>query len=327
MASSRNSEPPEPLLAAAGDCLRRHAVLTGQRLLVALSGGRDSVALLHVLRTLRAEFGYELRALHVHHGISPRADVWGAFCQNFCELTGVPLTVESVDVPRGAPEGLEAAARARRYEALTQLDTDWVAFAHHRGDQAETLLFNLLRGTGLGGAAAMPEVRPLATGRRLIRPLLGVNRVEIDRYLQRYRLDWIDDESNADTGYARNFLRHRIVPLLQSRFPAAEKKLASAAAHFAEARDLLDELALIDLGGEPPYFPLPLSCLNALSEARARNLLRFLLAKHGVQIPSAQRLVELLRQLREAKPDRWPTATFGNFRISRRRGIVNLEPD
>lgn len=327
MASTRNSGPPEPLSAAAGDCLRRNAVFTGQRLLVAFSGGRDSVALLHLLSALRAEFGYLLEALHVHHGISPGADAWQAFCQRFCADRAVPLTVEKVEVPRDAAEGLEAAARGRRYEALARSDADWIAFAHHRGDQAETLLFNLLRGAGPAGAAAMPQVRPLGYGRRLIRPLLDISRAEIDSYLQRYRLDWMEDESNTDTGYARNFLRHRIVPLLRTRFPAAERKLASAAAHFAEARDLLDELALIDLAGEAPCFPLPLSCLSAISEARARNLLRFLLAKQGVQIPSEQRLVELLRQLKEAKPDRWPTATFGSFRISRRRGSVILEQD
>jgi len=327
MASSRNSEPPEPLSAAAGDCLRRNAVFTGQRLLVAFSGGRDSVALLHLLGGLRGNFGYSLEALHVHHGISPRADAWREFCQRFCADKGLPLTIETVEVERNAPEGLEAAARVRRYEALARSDADWVALAHHRGDQAETLLFNLLRGSGLAGAAAMPEVRHLGGGRQLIRPLLNIGRAEIDSYLQRHHLDWMEDESNADTGYARNFLRHRIVPLLQSRFLAAEKKLANAAAHFAEARDLLDELAVIDLAGEPPCFPLPLSRLGALSEARGRNLLRFLLAKHGVQIPSEQRLVELLRQLKEAKPDRWPAATFGRFRISRQRGKVNLDQD
>ena len=327
MAGSRNSDPPDPLSGAAGDCLRRHAVIAGQRLLVALSGGRDSVALLHLLSAMRPEFGYSLEALHVHHGISPRADAWQAFCQRICAEMAVPLTVEKVVVKRDAPEGLEAAARARRYEAIARTEADWVAFAHHRGDQAETLLFNLLRGTGLAGAAAMLQVRSLGQGRRLIRPLLDIDRTQIDSYLQRHRLDWMEDESNTDTGFARNFLRHRIMPLLQSRFPATEKKLASAAAHFAEARDLLDELALIDLAGEPPCFPLPLSCLSTISEARARNLLRFLLAKQGVQIPSEQRLVELLRQLKEAKPDRWPAATFGSFRISRRRGSVILEQD
>lgn len=327
MASSRNSELPEPLPAATGECLRRNAVSPGQRLLLAFSGGRDSVALLHVLQTLREEFGYELAAVHVNHGISPSADDWHAFCEALCAKLGVPLTVAKIDVPRAAPEGLEAAARDLRYEVFSRMDADWVTLAHHRGDQAETLLFKLLRGAGLAGAAAMPEARSLGSGRRLLRPLLGVGRTEIDSYLQRQRLGWIEDESNIDTRYDRNFLRHEILPRVQSRFPAAEKKLAGAAAHFAEARQLLDELALIDLAGGSPSFPLPASCLTALSEVRARNLLRFLLAKHGVRIPSELRLTELLRQLREARPDRWPTARFGGFRIFRRRGKVHLEAD
>ena len=295
--------------------------------MVALSGGRDSVALLHVLLSLRREFGYDLAAVHVNHGISPNAGDWQRFCESSCADLGVALTVETVDVARDAPEGLEAAARDRRYEALGRADADWISLAHHRGDQAETLLFKLLRGTGLAGAAAMPEVRPLGEGRRLIRPLLDVSRVQIDAYLEERRLGWMDDESNADAGYARNFLRHQVMPLLNSRFPAAEKKLASATAHFAEARDLLDELARLDLAGESAEFPLPLACLTRLPEPRARNLLRFLLARHGVQIPGEQRFRELLRQLREAAPGRQPAANFGSTRIFRRGGRIYLESD
>ncbi len=292
--------------------------------MVAFSGGRDSVALLHVLQLLRQEFSYELGALHVNHGISPQAPVWQAFCQDFCADRDLPLTVETVDVERKSPQGLEASARDRRYEALQTAGADWVAFAHHRGDQAETLLFKLLRGPGLAGAAGMPEQRSLGGDSRLIRPLLACSRAEIEQYVLRQGLSWIDDESNSDTGYARNFLRHSILPLLQARFPAAEAKLASASGHFAEARELLDELARLDLAGTPPTFPLPMSCLHRLSELRARNLLRFLLTQHGVQIPSELRFKEFVRQLREADQDRRPSASFGAYRITRQRGLINL---
>ena len=313
------------MLAAAGDCLRRNCVSSGQRLALALSGGRDSVVLLAVLLVLRQRFGFELAAVHVNHGLSPRADDWQAFCEGHCALAGVPLTVARVEVPRNAAEGLEAAARAQRYEALNRVGADWVAFAHHRADQAETLLFKLLRGAGIAGAAAMPEVRALGGGARLIRPLLRVGRGEIDAYVAQHGLSWMEDESNRDTRHARNFLRHQVLPLMQTRFAAAEKKLAGAAAQFAEARDLLDELAVIDLAGDPASFPLSASRLAALPEARARNLLRFLLSRHGVYIPSASRLVELSRQLREAKPDRLPSANFGHHRIVRQRGKIRLE--
>ena len=123
-------------------------------------------------------------------------------------------------------------------------------------------------------------------------------------------LIWVDDESNTDSRFSRNFLRHEVLPLLAARFPASEQKLAAAAERFAEAGRLLDELALIDLAGKPPTFPLPVSCLIALTEPRGRNLLRYLLAQHGVGIPSDERLLEVVRQLREARPDRHPAAVF-----------------
>lgn len=325
MASSRNNESADTLLEAVAACLRRH-LQPHQTLVVAFSGGRDSVALLHALKALQAEFDFALSACHVNHGLSPHADNWEAFCRHTCDEAGIALEVQRVNVPRGSPEGLEAAARACRYQALTRAKADWLAFAHHRGDQAETVLFNLLRGAGLRGAAAMQEVRPLRAGLSLIRPLLKVSRHEIEATLQRQRLSWVDDESNSDTGFSRNFLRHEVLPLMTSRFSAAEERLATAAEHFAEARSLLDELALLDLGSEPARFPLPLSCLTRLSEPRGRNLLHFLLGRHGVRIPSQQRLTEALRQLREAKPDRHPAVVFGEHLLCRHRSNVYLEP-
>ncbi len=304
--------------------LRRH-LQPHQALIAAFSGGRDSVALIHALKSLRGEFGFALSACHINHGLSPNADKWEAFCRQYCDEAGIPLVVEHVDVPRGAPEGLEAAARACRYQALALLKADWLALAHHRGDQAETVLFNLTRGAGLRGAAAMQEVRPLREGLSLIRPLLKVSRQEIETTLKRQGLTWVDDESNADTGFSRNFLRHEVLSLLTTRFPAAEERLAAAAEHFAESRVLLDELALLDLGNLPAQFPLPLSCLAGLSEPRGRNLLQFLLGRHGVRIPSQERLTEALRQLREAKPDRHPSVVFGEHRLLRRCSGVWLE--
>ncbi len=310
---------------AAAASLRRHLQSLPQTLVVAFSGGRDSVALLHVLQALQSDFGYELSACHVNHRLSPRSDNWEAFCKVHCDRAGLALAVHRVDVPRGSSEGLEAAARACRYHVLLSTGANWLALAHHRGDQAETLLFNLLRGAGLRGAAGMPKARALSERVSLIRPLLTVSRSSIDAYLGQHGLNWVDDESNADTAFSRNFLRHEILPLLSNRFPATEQKLAAASSRFEEAAALLDELALIDLGGQPPLFPLPVSVLILLDERRGRNLLRFLLAKHGVRIPSELRLTEFLRQLKEAGPDRHPTAVFGAHRLSRRSGRVCLD--
>lgn len=325
MASSRNSASPDSLRKSVASCLRRH-LAPGQSLVVGFSGGRDSTALLHALHTLKSEFDFKLGACHINHQLSPNAAKWQSFCQAFCDDIGVKLNVIPVNVPRTSPEGLEAAARAERYNAFGELACDWLVLGQHRGDQAETLIFNLLRGAGLAGAAAMPETRDVRPGMRLIRPLLGVARMEIDAYLIRHGLSWVEDESNVDTDFSRNFIRHQVMPVLQSRFSAVEDNLAAASVRFAEALALLDDLALLDLAGTPPRFPIETVILAKLTESRGRNLLRFLLTQHGARIPSEARLIEALRQLLRAGPDRHPTIVFGDWRMCRRRSKVHLEP-
>lgn len=327
MANTRNSAPPERLLAQLSASFERRLppALAQGRLVVGLSGGRDSVALLHALHELQAGFGYELAACHVHHGISPHADEWQAFCQQFCQRLRVSLTCVAVAVPRDSAEGLEAAARACRYAAFSRLDADCLVLGQHLGDQAETLLFNLLRGSGVHGARGMPELRWLRPDFAVWRPLLTVSRGEIEQYLRVHDLAWIDDESNLDVRHSRNFLRHRIIPELRRRFPAVEGRFAAAAGRFAEAAELLDELAVADLGETPASFPLPIEALTALNEPRARNLLRYLLVRQGVKIPSEARLREALRQLLEAAADRHPALILGEWRLFRLRREVRLE--
>jgi len=308
-------------------CLRRHLTHNASppSLVVGFSGGRDSVALLFALKQLQSEFGYRLGACHVNHGLSPHAMEWQVFCRHFCDDLQVPLEIVAVDVPLSSGEGLEAAARGRRYAVFERMDADWLILGQHRGDQAETLLFNLVRGAGLQGAAAMPESRSVRSGMSLMRPLLGLARSDIGAYLHNRSLTWVDDESNCDIRFSRNFLRHRVLPELQARFPAAEGNLAAAASRFAEAHALLDELAELDLAGESASFPFPVTGLSRLSEPRGRNLLRFLLTQHGVRIPAETRLREILRQLLQARSDRHPAVIFGDWRIFRKRGAVLLE--
>lgn len=316
MANSRNSPSAERLTATLAASLQRHAPL-GSRLVVGFSGGIDSVVLLHALVSLRRE---GVSALHVHHGLSPHADAWADFCAAFAGQLGVPFQCVHVTVERGSKDGLEAAARRARHAVFARTAADWIVLAHQRDDQAETLLFNLLRGTGLAGAAAMQE----ASG-RLLRPLLTVGRAEIAAYARAHALTWVEDESNVDVRHSRNFLRHRILGLLAQRFPAASRNLAAAAARFAEAQQLIDALARSDLvGGED--FPLPVERLQRLEESRARNALRYLLTKNGVAIPSEARLREALRQMCSAADDRQPVVMLGVHRLRRRHGMIYLEP-
>jgi tRNA(Ile)-lysidine synthase len=201
-----------------------------------LSGGVDSVVLLHMLKQRPG-----VSAVHVHHGLSPNADAWARFCRKLCRQWRIPLTVRKVKVGR-AGKGLEAAARDARYSVFRKIDADCIALAHNLDDQAETVLMNLLRGAGLRGASGM---RPLSRfgGKQLARPLLGVSRREILDYARAHRLDWIEDESNADESLTRNFVRLRLGPLIGTRFAQWKQALARAARHFAQkelrAQDLL----------------------------------------------------------------------------------------
>jgi tRNA(Ile)-lysidine synthase len=261
-----------------------------------------------------------LMAIHVNHCISPSANTWEKFCLDYCAKLNIECISIRVDVQRNSRAGLEAAARQARYEVFDSIDADRFLLAHHQDDQAETMLFNLLRGTGLAGASAMRE-----RNGRYLRPWLGISRSVIERYAVECRLTWCEDESNSDVRHSRNFLRQNITPLLESRFPAGLRNLSRAAGRFAEALELLDELARIDSGGQN-QFPIEVERLAALSESRARNVFRYLLSKHGVQIPGEARLNETVRQMLEAGDDRHPASMFGKHRLFRRRGRIYLDP-
>ncbi|NJD33697.1 MAG: tRNA lysidine(34) synthetase TilS [Betaproteobacteria bacterium] len=300
MADSRNKLSTEAVGHAVAACLSRHSK-PGDTVTVGFSGGLDSTVLLHATNRLVGDASLGLSACHVHHGLSPCADAWAESCRKFCSSLGIPITVLRVEVPARSGEGMEAAARRMRHKALSDQPADWVLIAHHADDQAETILHNLLRGTGVRGAAAMPESRG-----RVLRPLLGLGRAILLEYASAHHLTWIEDESNVDLRYTRNFLRREIIPAIASRFPRASEQLAAAARHFSEADSLLDDLATMDLGVSRPEFPLQLALFRQLSDARARNLLRAMLGWHKAQPPDERRLREFVRQLRTAGTDRHP---------------------
>lgn len=319
MASSRNSRSTDPVRAVQACLAGLHR---DTRIAVAFSGGLDSAVLLDIAAQACAGGVGQLSAIHVHHGISGHADAWAESCRAICAARDIPLSVIQVSVPRDSDEGLEAAARRLRYQAFAAHPADHVLLAHHANDQAETLLFNLLRGAGVRGAAGIP-VRSGVAGRYL-RPLLACSRAELESYAKVHALQWVEDESNADTAYSRNFIRHEVIPVLSGRFPAAVENLARATEYFAEAQSMLDEMAELDLG-EYRDFPIPLSQLCGLSHARARNILRYLLAVRGLQAPSSVRLEEVLRQFMEAGPDRHPSLELPTYRLFRTRGQVDIE--
>jgi len=287
----------------------------------------DSVALLSVLAGLAAGMRFALRAVHVNHGISPNAGRWAEFCAALCARLGVALEVAQVDIAPYRDLGLEGAARKARYEVFSRVDADFVVLAQHRDDQTETLLLRLLRGAGLRGLAAMPALRPIAGGSaKLLRPLLEVARAEIEEFARARGLEWVEDESNADTARRRNFLRHRVLPAIEEQFPAARVAIARAAGHLAEAGELLDAMAQNDLRECSEGGAVDVPALLGLGEPRARNVLRYWCDTHGIEPLAAARLAELLRQLKESRVDARTALAAGTWRLLRYRDRLHLRP-
>ncbi|BBO99445.1 hypothetical protein SFSGTM_01540 [Sulfuriferula nivalis] len=202
-----------------------------------------------------------------------------------------------------AASGLEAEARAARYQQYTQQQVDFIALAHHRDDQAETLMLQLLRGSGVKGLSAMAKCRQLAGQPGYLRPLLDIDRGSVVDWAKAHQLHWVEDESNADTRYARNFLRHDFLPVLNQRYPAWRESLARSAENLAEASLLLEELAKMD--AEHGIVEQRLYCpyIKQISPARARNLLRYFIAQHGCRMPSQARLADMLGQIINTQHD------------------------
>jgi tRNA(Ile)-lysidine synthase len=272
-----------------------------KRWLIAYSGGLDSQVLLAAAAEALPQS--QLLAVHVHHGLQSVAEDWALSCQRHATALNIDFQLCRV-VPQS---GSEAAARDARYQAFAELvqPDDVLLMAHHANDQAETLLYRLIRGSGVAGLSAMPVERRLGQG-RLLRPFLSLTRHELENWAHQRELHWVEDPTNTLQQYARNYLRHRVMPAITQRWPAAVTQFVDAAGHMAEARELLDELAEQDAAScleAPEVLQLPV--LSQLSEARQNNLLRYWLHRHQSVLGA-----EALRQLRhqflqgKANPER-----------------------
>lgn len=335
MANSRKSQPNSAgsVEAAVGAALKP-LLFPRTKLALGFSGGLDSVVLLEVLRRLAGPLGFRLSCVHVNHGISPNARRWARFCARQCERHAIALVLEEVDIEPYRAEGLEGAARRARYEVYARQQADFIVLAQHLDDQAETLLLQLLRGAGVKGGAAMPLLREQDSGKKgktarapaILRPMLAVSRKEIAAYAKANKLKWMEDESNADTRYERNFLRHRVLPVIEQAFPGYRAMLARAAGHLAEASLLLDQLAEADAKLAVSGNKLAVAELKRLGVARAKNLVRWMLAQQGRAAPEAERLQEGLRQLFGARNDAAVRVVLGACELRRYAGHAYLLP-
>lgn len=302
------------------------------RLWVAFSGGLDSTLLLH-LAACCFPGSPDLRAVHINHQLQANSERSEQFCRRTCEALGIDLLVRRVDVRTekagGGAGGIEAAARHARYavfEEVLEFD-DLLLMAHHADDQAETVLFRMLRGTGVRGLAGMPRERALGAG-RLVRPLLGFDRARLSQWANEAGLEWVEDPSNVDERFDRNFLRHKVLPELKERWPGLNARLRRTAAACAEQVALTDRLAEIQWRDCAPDGRHPCTeRLNQVPVREQKNLLRWWIRTSGYELPSRQDWGQVISDLIHAREDAEPELLGAGFAIRRFRGRLYLVPD
>jgi tRNA(Ile)-lysidine synthase len=301
---------------------------------VALSGGLDSMVLLRLAHGYARARGLALFAFHVHHGLSPNADAWRAHCEAASNELGIGFDHRAIAVDRTG-SGVEAAARKRRYAALGEMcrvhGAHLLLTAHHLDDQAETVLLQLLRGSGPAGLSGMDSANraPTLLGDEqlvMARPLLGVSRAALEAYAQGEGIAWVEDESNIDPRYARNALRHEVMPALAQAFPGFQQRLARSAAHMQSTQRLLDELAAQDLAACLVEDAVDLTYLRTLSRDRINNLLRHWFGQRRIAMPSTAWLEQMVGQLFSAREGAQLLVNHPDCEVRRHRDRLYLVP-
>lgn len=303
------------------------------QIVVGFSGGLDSSVLLHILSQSRLRT--RVNALHVNHGLSAHSKEWAEHCQRQCRLWGIPLTVESVTVEREGG-GLEEAARNARYKAFERYSlhaqagsvndchsSDGVCFltAHHGNDHAETILFRLFRGTGIKGLGGIQRVRLMSKSSKVIRPLLRVSKHELEEYSAFHSLSVVEDESNQDELFDRNYLRHQVLPAICKRWPHALEQLAKLSFRSVENTSLLKEYALEDLTAcgvkaERVGFSLDIAAFSLFNESRQHHVLREWARSYDFDAPLPVHLAQVSRLL-NASSDAIPAVEWGSSALAR----------
>ncbi|MGA9852374.1 MAG: tRNA lysidine(34) synthetase TilS [Gammaproteobacteria bacterium] len=290
---------------------------------IGYSGGLDSSVLLHALVQRRHALGAELRAVHVNHHVNSRSNDWQAHCTRVCAKLQIPLECRSVEVKPAKGESLEAVARELRYTVYRELmrADDMLLLAHHQDDQMETFLLQALRGAGLRGLAGMPAIANLGVG-KLARPLLGYPHAELHAWANAQELDWLDDPSNADARFDRNYLRQHVIPLIRERWPSAAQTMSRSARHCGEALELLAGAAAEDWVTcvDQQNATLAVSALQTLEVRRAKNLLRYWLEKLDIPLPPAHKLEQIMHDVLPAGADRNPCVSWEGAELRRYRG-------
>ena len=296
------------------------------KVLVAYSGGLDSHVLLHLLAHTPE---LSVRAIHIHHGLQAVADSWVNHCQAICKQLNIPLDIVYLKLNPAKGESIEAVAREGRYQALKEsLQADEMLLtAQHLNDQSETLLLQLFRGAGVQGLAAMPKLCDFGAGKHA-RPLLKTTRKELEAYAENHQLNSIEDPSNQDKSFDRNFLRKEILPILRNRWLGLDRALSRSASIQAETKELLDELAAEDLKNihNGKTNTLQIEKLLNLSLKRQKLLLRYWIANSGFKYPSEKKLQHIFSDVINARDDAIPLVEWQGVQIRRYKNQLYIMP-
>ncbi|OGV30963.1 MAG: tRNA lysidine(34) synthetase TilS [Legionellales bacterium RIFCSPHIGHO2_12_FULL_35_11] len=297
---------------------------TFEKIFIAFSGGLDSTVLLHSLCNIPS-LRNRLHAIHINHGISEFADDWEKHCLNICLSTNIPLIIKNIKILKKS--NIEELARNARYKVFEEivLENECIVFAHHCNDQAETFLLNLLRGSGVSGLSGMPEIRSLGKG-ELIRPFLNIMKHRLEDYAEQYKLNWVEDDSNTNVNFSRNYLRHKIIPLLNDKWPAAIRNITNCASKCRDAKENLSDLAELDakIISYQDDMTLDLSIVPVHDSSRLCNVLKAWFDKYNIKSPTATIYHKLITDVILAKTDANPYFAFGKTEIRRFKNKLYL---
>ena len=295
--------------------LGQFSSIDAEKVCLALSGGLDSMVLLHLMN-VHLNGKYKIRAIHVNHNLNENSNDWSTFCKKQCSQLGIDLTIESIH-PENNGSGLEASARDERYQVIKEnlTQNELLLTAHHKDDQLETILFRIFRGTGINGLRGIVHYKD-DKSHIILRPLLHYSRADLEGYAAANKIKWIEDDSNEDTSFDRNYIRNLLVPKIKERWSRAEESAHRLSIIAAENYELLNELALEDLSQESDLDSVGIDCFDSHSIPRIKNMIRFLIEKNDMDMPSMHilnsGLIDLINDDEKTSEIKW-----GNFVIRR----------